>query len=88
MLEQTIIVSLIVFAIWYTMQEGEIFGKLGIWLHNNLPSWAHDPVFACPVCQVPYYGTVIALILGYEWWVIFPAMGLNVVIIKLWPKDD
>lgn len=88
MIEQILVVSLIVIAIWYTMLDGEIFGRLGNWFVVNLPAWAHNPAFDCPVCMVPWYGTVICLLLGYPWWTIFPAMGLNVIIVKIWRPDE
>lgn len=45
-----------VFCIWYTMQPGEIFGRLGDWFEKHLPEKLTDPVYECPVCMFPYYG--------------------------------
>ena len=92
-MKEIFIISLIVFAIWYTMLEGEIFGKVGAWFSRTLPGWAHSPVYECPVCMAPYYGTLIYwLAFGYgvkDWLLtVIPAMGLNVVITRLWPKDE
>lgn len=92
MITHILVISFIVFAIWYSMLEGEIFGWLGKILFRILPSWLHDPAFDCPVCQVPYYGSLIYYIFFFtgSWqdWVltVIGAMGLNVVILKLAPE--
>lgn len=93
MLEIIIIIAIIVFAIWQTMQEGHIFHRLGVWFENHLPEWMHNPVFACPICLTPWYGSVLYwLIWGnsiFEWIVcVIAAMGLNSVILKLAPADE
>jgi hypothetical protein len=89
MLTQSLIISLIVLSIHYTMQEGEIFAMLGDWFNNNLPEKIHQPVFECNVCMTPWYGSVIyVLIWGVNWqWpvVVIAAMGINVAINKLSP---
>lgn len=93
MLVEIVIIALIVFAIHFTLQQGEIFGKFGDALYDNLPEKMHDPVFNCPVCMTPWHGTLIYwLIFGYgvEDWLItvVSAMGLVVVILKLAPEKD
>lgn len=93
MIERVLIVSFSVFAIWYTMLEGEIFGALGKWFNKHLPIKLHSPVYECPVCMIPYYGTAIYWIVwGNSWqeWFItcVPAMGLNAIIVRLWPDKD
>lgn len=95
-MEFALIISLTVFAIHYTMQPGEIFGKLGDNFDTNLPDKLKPPVFDCPVCMVPWYGTVIYfLLVGIHhatfggWFVaVIPAMGLNAVLVKLFPDKD
>ena len=87
-----LITSFTVFAIWYTMLEGEIFGKAGIWFNQHLPTKLHQPVYDCPVCMVMWYGTAIYWAVWHvsvlDWLLTVPAaMGLNAVITKLWPKD-
>lgn len=91
-MEHIFILSFLVFAIHYTMQEGEIFEGLGK-LFSRLPSYVHDPLYDCPVCMVPWYGSIIFLIFWQgdvtEWiMTIFPAMGLNAIILKLAPDKD
>lgn len=88
------IIAAVVMAIWFSMQEGEIFGRLGNWLYNHAPVAIHKPLFDCPICMTPWYGTVIyALIPGpfhveHWWYLILASMGLNVIIVKLWPEKD
>lgn len=84
---------MMVFAIHYTMQEGEIFGFIGKWLHDWLPPKLHQPVYECPVCMAPWYGTVIYWIFwhqGRKEWIIciIAAMGLNAVLVKLFPDKE
>jgi hypothetical protein len=93
MIEPVLIISFMVFAIWYTMQPGEIFGKLGDWLERNLPEVLHSPVFDCAICMTPWYGSAIYwLIWGQSWlhWLscVIGAMGLNVILSKLFPDKD
>lgn len=93
MLEKTTIISFLVFAIWYTMLPGEIFGRLGRWLEKHLPHYLHNPVFDCPVCQVPWYGSAMYWIIwGSSWqeWpvVVISAMGLNVILTRFFPNKD
>lgn len=89
MLAASLIIALIVLSIHYTMQEGEIFSKLGDWFNNNLPEQIHQPVFECNVCMTPWYGSIVyVLIWGVNWqWpvVVIAAMGVNVAINKLSP---
>jgi hypothetical protein len=99
MLEQSVIISLLILAIWFTMQEEQIFGRLGLFLEKYLPEQIHKPVFGCPVCMTPWYGTVLYWMIPWgrtgitfyadPWqWVItvITAMGINVLITKLWPE--
>lgn len=85
--------SFIIFAIWYTMQDGEIFGFMGH-LFSRLPNKLHDPLFDCPVCMVPWYGVPITLFILKVHdplqmiLIIIPAMGLNAIILKLAPDKD
>jgi hypothetical protein len=98
MIEYIIIISLIVQSIWYSMQEGEIFGGLGEWLRRHLPGRLHSPVFDCPVCMTPWYGLGLLVIWFFivgagpevKLWpfVLIAAMGVNVVISKLERHDS
>lgn len=88
MLERIVIISLIVFAIWYTMLDGEIFGKLGKWFGRVLPSWLHSPVFECPVCMAFWYGLILCFVFGWPLWMPVASLGLNAVITKFFRDDD
>lgn len=89
MLNQALILALLVLSIWYTMQEGEIFGKLGRRLEDHLPYKIHPAVFECNVCMSPWYGSILywAIPWEHELWqwpvVIIGAMGFNIVLNKL-----
>jgi len=95
-IEHAAIIALLVLSIWYTMQEGEIFGKLGLWFYNNLPHKIHPAVFECNICMCFWHGTylywlIYGLWLGTATWqewivVIIIAMGINIVINK-WSPD-
>lgn len=98
MLEKSLIISLLVLSIHYTMQEGEIFEGLGKWFEKVLPEAIHPAVFACNVCQTPWYGSVLYWVIPWQkiglqessligWPVaIIVAMGFNIVINK-WSAD-
>lgn len=91
-LTKIIITSLSVMAIWATMWEGAIFEFISEWGEKHLPEKLQKPIYACPICMVPYYGSALYwLILGSNWieWgiVIISAMGLNAVLVKLFPDD-
>lgn len=79
-------------AIWFSMQEGEIFHGLAKFYEKTFPESIQKPLHECPICLTPWYGSLIyVLIWGANWqWpvVVLTAMGLNVVIVKLWPEKD
>lgn len=91
MIEKIFISSFIVFAIWYSMQEGEIFGGLGRWFEKVLPEVLHKPVFDCPVCMGFWYSLPLFVFLwGLGWLSILlsiAVVGLNAIITKLWPDE-
>lgn len=88
MLEQSFIIAFLVLAIHYTFQEGEIFGFVQRWDHYF---W-FPAVFGCNVCQTPWHGSLIYVLLyGVNWhWpiVVLCAMGINAGINKLSPDKD
>jgi hypothetical protein len=100
LLEHAAIIALLVLSIWYTMQEGEIFEKLGFWFSKNLPKKIHPAVFECNICMTIWYGSAIYWLfpwerLGFgeprliEWpIVVIGAMALNIVINKWSPDKD
>lgn len=67
------------------MMETMVFGKIR---ELNVPDWMENPLFECPVCMQPYYGSAIYwLFLGSsikEWvLVILVAMGIATIFVKL-----
>lgn len=92
MLEKAFILGFIVFAVYYSMLDGEIFGRLGRWFYKKIPEGLHQPVFDCPICMVPWYGSVAYwLIWGVsikEWLTIIPCtMGINFVLNSIRSND-
>lgn len=89
MLEHAFIIFLLVLAIWYTLQEGEVFGKLGSWFEQHTPEIIHQPLYSCNVCMTPWYGSLLYIfIYGLNTnliIVVLCAMGFQVVVNKLSP---
>lgn len=93
MIEKIAVVSCIVFAIWYSMKEDEIFESVGDWLYDHLPEKLHSPFFSCPVCMSGIYGVVLYWIIWHgsvkEWLIVnIGAIGLNAIIDKLSPPKE
>lgn len=91
MIEKIFIVSFIVCGIWACFWESMIFGSFRR-IGGKWPEWLQAPIFDCPVCMAPYYGTIIYWVaLGNDWkeWiiVILSSLGLNAIFIKLFPPD-
>lgn len=93
MLEHAAIIALLVLSIWYTYQEGEIFGFVQRW-----SNWKIAPaLFECNVCMSPYYGSALYWLIPWEQlrlpaathigWpiVVITAMGINAALNKLTP---
>lgn len=79
-------------AIWATMWEGAIFEFVRTWGEKNLSEKLQKPIYDCPICMTPYYGTVFYILVydfGFTDWLItvIAAMGLNAVLVKLFPDD-
>ena len=98
MAEKILIIALLILAIHYTMQSGEIFGRLGNWFENNLPKPIHPMIFECNICMCPWYGSVLYWLIYGVWlhvaswqeWliVIIGVMGVNIIINKWSHPDD
>lgn len=93
MLEHATIIALLVLSIWYTMQEGEIFGFM-----QQFDHWKIAPaLFDCNVCMTPYYGSALYWLIPWQMlnlpeasligWpiVVISAMGINAALNKLSP---
>lgn len=98
MIEKSLIIALLVLSIHYTMQEKEIFGRLGDWFEDHLPEAIHKPVFDCAICMSPWYGSILFWVIPWSKLFVIPntidqwpvcvivAMGFNIVINK-WSTD-
>lgn len=87
MLEQSILTCFFVFAVWATMLEGMIFGKIREVGDDVLADWVRYPLYECPICMSFWYGSVFYWIFfgeSIKGWlvVIFGTMGLAAIIIK------
>ena len=96
MIETIIMIALVVLFLHVTTWEGMI----NEWVANKAdhwPEWVKKPLFACPICMAPWWGSVI---LGAMWaysrmkidplsWVliVFAAGGLNAVLIYIISAD-
>ncbi len=91
------IIALLVLAIWYTFQEGEIFGFVSYY-GDNLPDKLQQPIFGCNVCMTPWWGSLIYWVLHFlGFWdgksivvgiiTVIVGMGINAAINKLSPPD-
>lgn len=91
-IEHSLIIFLLVLVIWYTLQEGEVFGKIGNWLYRNTPKKIHPALFECNVCCTPYYGGLLYIfIYGFNIDLIITvlcATGMQVVLNKLSPDKE
>lgn len=84
-LKQALIISLIVIAIWATMLPNMIFGKIR---DVKMPDWLASPIYDCPICSQPYYGSIIYWVFFNgsvkEWvLVIGVAMGIATIFVKV-----
>lgn len=96
---QGLVISLCVISVWATMWGGMIFGFIRKWGESYLFENERKMAFDCPICMVPYYGTIFYLMLFVSWsdgWLlgvssyigtIAVAMGINAVIVKLLPEN-
>jgi len=45
------IIAMTVLSIWYTMQEGEIFGFVTKYGDKYIPEYLQPPLYSCNVCM-------------------------------------
>jgi len=84
------IIAMTVLSIWYTMQEGEIFGFVTKYGDKYIPEQIQPPLYSCNVCMTFWWGSGIYwLVWRHNWveWliVVIVAMGINATINKLEP---
>lgn len=83
-----LIISLFVFGVWIVFQPNMIFETLGNTMGAILPEWVSMPLFDCPICMVPYYGTIYFLVTAQAFhveqiFVVIGAMGLNAILARI-----
>lgn len=87
------LVCAVIWGIHVAFERGYIFGFLGDYLANKLPSYITKPLFACPVCMASVWGVIFHSL--YLWVnqqsgvvdtstpiIIFATAGVNYVIIS------
>lgn len=92
MIEKIVILSFLVMAIWATMWEGAIFEFVRKWGEKHLSEKMRKPLYDCPICMGFWYGSFLYWVIwgvGFKEWaiVVVAAMGLNAILIKLFPED-
>lgn len=83
MIEHIAILSLTAIAICSTTWPDMIFEKQATAIEKYIGVWLSKPLFGCYICATFWYGLAMSIILGWEWWLCFPAMGLSAVISML-----
>mgnify|MGYP003542356204 CR=1 FL=1 len=84
-IQQSLVISLCVIAIWATMWEGMIFDFISKWGEDYLFENEQKIAFSCPICMCPYYGSVIYLAAFVL--TIISAMGVNAILVKFLPEN-
>jgi hypothetical protein len=92
MLEKSVIITLIVYAIYASMWGGMIFSFISRWLSTFLHPTIQKPLYSCPACMAIWYGTAIYWIVWANSWqewaiCVLCAMGQSAIIISFLPKD-
>lgn len=60
--------------VWNTLLPGEIFGKIGDWMHKNLPEWMNKPLGLCPICMPSIWGSAMYFTyvgMGWKLWPLY-----------------
>lgn len=96
MMEQVLLIAFAVYFIHATFWPEQIFGKLAEWLESWMPEKLTMPLFNCPICMTPWWGTLIywvchwldiALFADVRWPVIiltvFAGAGLNTILLQV-----
>jgi len=78
------IISMIINAVNVCFWEGHIFEKIGD-KFEDYTIW--KPIAGCIICMSPWWGTALCLLFGWPIWSVIVAMGMNVLIVRMEPKD-
>lgn len=93
MIETIFITALIVLFIYECTREGMIFESIGNKL-KPLPDFIKKPLYDCPICMVPWHGSLLIFIGNtanvwhvhnpVEWvFILFAGAGINTVLIYI-----
>jgi hypothetical protein len=54
----------------YLFKDGEILGRPGKWMNDNLAEWITKPTMACKYCMSSLHGTIffVVFLRDYPWW--------------------
>lgn len=63
MLKKAAIFSLTTYFLHVTTWEGHIFHRPANWLRGKLPEGIQKPLFDCPICMTPWWGTLMYALL-------------------------
>lgn len=95
MIETALIIAFVVLFLHATTWEGMVFQIVAEKLHT-LPEWMKKPLYDCPICMAPWWGSVILLLMclhSGDWldplsWLllVFAAGGINTVLIHIIEK--
>lgn len=91
MFEKIFIVTLIVWGVHVLFWDSMILGFISRWLMYRIPVFIIKPLYACPVCMTPYYGTIVYIIMWKfdvaDWGLtLFASMGLSGIIVSFIPE--
>jgi len=86
-MENSLIISLIVLFLHATTWEGMIFNAVKNVISPD-KGWLYKPIYGCPICMTPWWGTLIYLIFfPFTWqgWLLTVggAAGLSVIWVVL-----
>src|SRR5688572_7238366 len=56
MIENAFIIAMIVLFLHATTWEGMIFDGIK---NFNIPGWIRKPLYSCPICMTPWWGTLL-----------------------------
>jgi hypothetical protein len=96
MIEFAFLISLMVIFLHVCTWEGMLLQRVPVWFWNA-PVWIKKPLYDCPVCMSPWWGSLIiavfGLLTGYwpHWWVwiceVFVAGGISALFSSLLNRE-
>jgi len=87
MIERIIILALVSIGICCTMWEGMILESFGDKIEETFGEYWAKPLGNCYICSSFWISLIIVIIVGWQWWLPVPVMGLCAAI-SLFQKED